>query len=40
MFPTMQSVFMLIREKTAKAAKTSLFGAGGFSDAQLAPTFL
>lgn len=31
---------MLIREKTAKAAKTSLFGAGGFSDARLAPASL
>lgn len=31
---------MLIREKTANAAKTSAFGTGAFSDARLDPTFL
>lgn len=31
---------MLIRQKTANAAKTSLFGTGAFSDAQFDPTSL
>lgn len=31
---------MLIRQKTANAAKTSLFGTGVFSDAQFDPTSL